>query len=62
MTKLAVYLKKVTTPRMTATEIAHKMGVSQSTVSLWMSGKRRPGLDKLKQLSTLTGIKIEDLL
>lgn len=62
MKKLAVYLKKVTTPAMTATEIAQKMGVSSSTVSLWMSGKRRPGLDRLKQLSELTGIKIEDLL
>jgi transcriptional regulator with XRE-family HTH domain len=62
MKKLAAYLKKVTTPAMTPAEIAHKMGVSQSTVSLWMSGKRRPGLGKLKQLSQLTGIKIEDLL
>jgi transcriptional regulator with XRE-family HTH domain len=62
MKKLAVYLRKVTTPAMTAAEIAKRLDVSQSTVSLWMSGKRRPGLNKLKQLSALTGIKVEDLL
>jgi transcriptional regulator with XRE-family HTH domain len=62
MKKLAAYLQKVTTPTMTSAQIAEKLGVSQSTVSLWMSGKRSPRIDKLKRLAALTGIKVEDLL
>jgi transcriptional regulator with XRE-family HTH domain len=62
MKKLSAYIEKVTTPKVQQKEIAEKMGVHPSLVSHWMAGRRKPGRDKLKQLSALTGIKIEDLI
>lgn len=62
MKKLSAYIERVTSPKMMQKEIAEKMGVDPSLVSHWMAGRRKPGRDKLKQLSQLTGIKIEDLL
>lgn len=34
-------------------ELASQLGVSQSTVSLWLSGKTQPGLDKLITLADI---------
>lgn len=62
MKKLQQFLERATSPKMTQAEVAEKLGVSPSLVSLWMSGKRMPGRSKIKQLSELTGIKIEEFL
>ena len=62
MKKLTEYIKNATTPSMTQKKIALHMGVDPSLVSHWMAGRRKPHASKLKQLSKLTGIKIEDLL
>lgn len=62
MKKLVSFLEKVTRPRITQRQIAEQMGVDPSLVSHWMAGRRKPGRDKIKQLSELTGIKAEDLL
>lgn len=62
MTKLMQYLKDNTVPKITAKELADKLGVHQSLINLWREGKRKPGTKTLKPLSKLTGIRIEDLL
>jgi transcriptional regulator with XRE-family HTH domain len=62
MKKLQQFLERTTTPKMTQLEVAEKLGVSPSLVSLWMSGKRMPGRSKIKKLAELTGIKVEEFL
>lgn len=62
MSKLIRYLEEQTKPKITAKQLAAKLGVSQSLLSYWMSGDRKPGAGKLKQISRVTGIKLEDLL
>jgi transcriptional regulator with XRE-family HTH domain len=56
------YLKEATEPRITASALAEKIGVDQSLITLWKTGKRKPGVAKLKAVSRVTGIPIEDLL
>ena len=62
MTKLMKYLEEHTLPKITAQELAVKLGVDGSLITLWRQGKRKPGKSKLKTLSKVTGIPIEDLL
>lgn len=62
MEKLVRFLEKHTKAKMTQADIARELGVSPSLVSYWMAGTRKPGRDKIKQLSKLTGIPVEDLL
>ena len=57
--KLKAYLKR---NNLKQGEFAKMLGVGESLVSLWISDKRRPGRNRLVQLSQVTGIKIEDLL
>lgn len=62
MSELREYLKRVTRPKYTVAELAARLKVHKSLITMWRSGARKPGRDKLKQLAKLSGIKIEDLL
>ena len=52
MTLLASYLAE---QGITSSEFASKAGLSQSSVSLWMHAKRRPGLDHALAIERATG-------
>lgn len=41
----------LTEKELTQTAFANKIGVKQSQVSEWLSGKSKPGYDNLKQMS-----------
>lgn len=43
-------------------EFGREMGVSQPTVSDWLSGASFPSVGRLKRMSELTGISIDELL
>lgn len=43
-------------------ELARRLGVSQPTVSDWISGKKRPSGDKVLALATEIGIPPEKVL
>jgi transcriptional regulator with XRE-family HTH domain len=62
MSKLIKYLEDQTQPKISAKELAARIGISASLLSYWMSGHRKPGKSKLQKVSKITGIKIEDLL
>ena len=62
MSKLMHWLDEQTRPKMSAKDIADRVKVHQSLVTMWRSGLRKPGKGKLRELSKLTGIKVEDLL
>jgi transcriptional regulator with XRE-family HTH domain len=62
MTRLMKFLEDNTKPKMTAQELAGKVGVHSSLVSLWRTGQRKPGAKQLKALSKVTGIPIAELL
>jgi transcriptional regulator with XRE-family HTH domain len=62
MTKLMQWLDENTQPNMTLAELAQKLKVSQSIVTLWRQGKRKPGRAQLRKLSALTGLRVEELL
>lgn len=46
---------------MTQKQLAAKVGVGESAVSLWLSGKREPTMSKLKRLCEAMGCKAEDI-
>jgi transcriptional regulator with XRE-family HTH domain len=62
MNKLQRYLDEVTRPKLSIDQIAEKLKVHPSLVTMWRRGTRNPGKAKLVALSKLTGIKVEDLL
>ena len=62
MTKLMQFLEENTKPKISALELAHKLRIHPSLITLWRQGARKPGKSKLKALSRITGIPIEDLL
>jgi transcriptional regulator with XRE-family HTH domain len=47
---------------LTQGEFARAIGVSQPTVSDWISGEIRPSIDNLIAISRQTGISIDDLV
>ena len=56
-------LKKLRKERgLTAVELAKAIGVKQSAVSLWESGKRFPRKDTLKKLCEFFDCKVDDLM
>jgi transcriptional regulator with XRE-family HTH domain len=59
MERLKQYLAK---QNVTQAQFAALMGVSQPTVWEWVNGHSRPGQGRLKKLSKLTRIPLEDLL
>lgn len=44
------------------TEIANKIGIKQSQVSEWLSGKSKPGYDSLKNICLSLGISADRIL
>lgn len=65
MSKLIEWLEQNTRPApptFTVKELAAKLDVDQSLITLWRQGLRKPGKRKLVKVSKLTGIEIKDLL
>lgn len=44
------------------TELAKLLGIKQSQVSEWLSGKSKPGYDNLKQICTVLDISGDTIL
>ncbi|MPN63422.1 hypothetical protein SDC9_211181 [bioreactor metagenome] len=42
-------------------ELAEKLGVSQSTIAMWETGESKPRADKLPELARILGCTIDDL-
>lgn len=47
---------------LTQVELAERLNVSQSTITSWENGTRRPDLDFLPVLAQIFGISVDDLL
>ena len=47
---------------MSATEVAEILGVSKSTISNYENGIRKPGIDKLLELTKIYGVSIQTIL
>jgi hypothetical protein len=62
MTKLMQFLEENTKPKISALKLAQKLKVHPSLITLWRLGQRKPGKSKLKRLSQVTGLPVEDLL
>ena len=48
--------------RRTIIQFAAYVGVSQPIMSMWMSGKKRPGVDNIKLLAEIFGDEVYDAL
>jgi transcriptional regulator with XRE-family HTH domain len=48
--------------RKTIVQFAAYIGVSQPILSMWMSGKKRPGIDNIKLLAEIFGDEVYDAL
>lgn len=48
--------------KMTQSELAEQMGVSQPTVWEWVHGDSLPTVERLIKISKITGISIDDLV
>jgi len=48
--------------KLTQLEFAKRVGVSQATVSDWLSGEMKPSAEKLLEIATETGLSIDMLL
>ena len=59
MVKLRKWMVKTRTSQ---AELSRELGISRSLVSHWLAARRMPGRGRLKDLSRVTGIKLEDLL
>jgi len=44
------------------TQLATDLGISHATVSRWLSGKGKPGLESCRRLADYTGIPVDKLL
>lgn len=53
--KLKIYIAK---NRLTQSEFAAKVGAEQSSVSEWLSGRKRPSWDMLERIAAATGGKV----
>ncbi|MGN0907668.1 MAG: helix-turn-helix transcriptional regulator, partial [Bullifex sp.] len=47
---------------LTQEQLAEKINVSRTAVSKWESGRGWPGIDSLKNLSSLFGVTIDELV
>lgn len=45
----------------TARQVADQIGVSESTVSLWLSGRRNPRVENLKKIAAALGVEASEL-
>lgn len=48
--------------RKTTIEFSAFLGVSQPLLSMWMSGKKRPGVENIKMLAEIFGLEVYDSL
>lgn len=48
--------------RMPQSELAEAMGVTQSSVSRWLSGDALPTVDRLAALARYLGVTVDELL
>lgn len=48
--------------KLTQTQLAEKIGVSQKDISRWENGIVKPSVSSLKQLSEALGCKVDDLI
>jgi transcriptional regulator with XRE-family HTH domain len=48
--------------RLSAKQLAHKLGISESYMSMLRLGRRRPSPDLAQKIETLTGIPFKQLL
>ena len=46
----------------TQEELAEKLGVSKASICQWENGRTRPSIKKLKPLSEILNISVEELL
>lgn len=42
-------------------EVAQRLDLDESTVSLWMNGKRTPRVENLQRLASVLGIEVAEL-
>jgi transcriptional regulator with XRE-family HTH domain len=55
-------IKKLRKKRgLTQKQLAEKLGVQQTTISMWETGANRPNVDMLKPLAKILKCKVEDL-
>ena len=59
MERLREYM---TSSGLTQAELARRLGVSQPTVSDWLSGNIKPTVRRLLTISKKTGISVDELL
>lgn len=59
MRRLARYMR---THDLTQQRLAELVGVSQPTVSLWLSGGKLPRARNLQRLMAITGLSMDELL
>jgi transcriptional regulator with XRE-family HTH domain len=59
MHRLRQWMKETGTTQLA---LASRMGVKQSTVSDWLNGKNWPSIEKLRELSLITGLSIDELV
>ncbi len=48
--------------RKTIDEFARLLGVSRPSITMWMNGSRKPGLENIRLLSAIFGLEIYDIL
>ena len=48
--------------QMNYTDIANELGVSISTVSYWMNGKKLPSLSHILEITEMLECKVEDII
>jgi transcriptional regulator with XRE-family HTH domain len=49
------------TPPMTRVELATRLGVAPSSVTRWEAGERRPDVEMMARISSVTGISPQEL-
>lgn len=62
MTKLMTFLEQNTKPKIRVGDLADKLGVHPTLIIMWRNGTRRPGRSRLRALSKITKIAVNDLL
>lgn len=56
-------IKKVRESKnMTQTELAYKLGISRTTISMWETGDSLPRADKLIKLAEILNCTVDELL
>lgn len=59
LTEGARRLRELVEPEFTQDEVAHKVGVSQQSISLWANSKATPSAQNMKKLEQALGIPMQ---